>query len=345
MPIKAKICGLRLPEHALLAARLGASMLGFVHFPPSPRHLSATEAAALAAAVRAEYPSLPLVAVMVDPSDAELEAILSAYAPDYVQLHGKETPARLAAIRARWNTKLIKAISVSTAADLAQAQDFTPLADMLMFDAKAPKDAALPGGNGLAFDWSLLRAATLPGGIPWMLSGGLTPENLAEAARISGAEIVDVSSGVEYQPGQKNPKAIRAFLAACQEADLAQPMATMPKKNPTLQSSFAWAANQWQKLRGKEYVQEKNHDDVTQLIALLTSTIASMRTSGYSQAEFWAAWLEKALGHLQNDDASGITHLQKAYGGMSSINDWGHMTKEIEQLWRLSEKIRRDYHL
>ncbi len=214
MPLHAKICGLRRPEHALLAASHGAAMLGFVHFPASPRHLSTKAAAELAQAVRMAH-ATPLVAVVVNPSDPEIEAIMSAYRPDYLQLHGAEDAARIAEIKSRFGVKIIKAVAVSDAADMARAASFAPLVEVVMLDAKPPEAATLPGGNGISFDWSLPMHHPLPPGTQWLLSGGLTPENVRLAAAQSGAALVDVSSGVEYQPGEKDPARILAFLQAC----------------------------------------------------------------------------------------------------------------------------------
>lgn len=152
------------------------------------------------------------VALTVDANDATLDAIVAALGPDMLQLHGKETPERVAAIRARFGLPVMKAIGVATAADLSRTADYADVADMILFDAKPPRDAVLPGGNGRAFDWTILQGrGTEP---PWMLSGGLDAGNVAEALRITGATRVDVSSGVESAPGVKDPQRIRAFVAA-----------------------------------------------------------------------------------------------------------------------------------
>lgn len=210
MSIAVKICGLNSAEAVAAAVSGGARFVGFVFYPPSPRSLTPDEAAALALGVA---PGITRVGVFVDPDDATLDTILAKVPLDLLQFHGAETPTRLGAIKDRFRRKVMKAIKVSGEIDLQGAKDYFAVADWLMFDAKPPKDLqnALPGGNALVFDWQLLRQRTWP--LPWMLSGGLTVDNLAEAARISRAEMVDVSSGVERRPGEKDPDKIRAFLA------------------------------------------------------------------------------------------------------------------------------------
>jgi phosphoribosylanthranilate isomerase len=210
MSVAAKICGLASAEAVAAAVAGGARFAGFVFYPPSPRHVSPEQAAGLAARLA---PGITRVGVFVDPDDALLEKILAKVPLDLLQFHGSETPERLAAIKGRFRLKLMKAIKVAGETDLQAAKPFFGVADWLMFDAKPPKElaGALPGGNALAFDWELLRARRWP--LPWMLSGGLNPDNLAEAARISRAEVLDVSSGVERRPGEKDPEKIRAFLA------------------------------------------------------------------------------------------------------------------------------------
>jgi phosphoribosylanthranilate isomerase len=210
MPLQAKICGITTDDAAEAAIAGGAFALGFVFYPPSPRAVSPAKAALLA---RPAPAGVLKVAVVVDADDATLAAIIAALKPDLLQLHGAETPERAAAIRRMFERPVMKAIPVAEADDLAAARPFLGIVDRLMFDAKPPRTAdALPGGNALSFDWSLLSGQSWP--CPWMLSGGLTADNLAEAARISGARAVDVSSGVEDRPGRKNPAKIAAFLAA-----------------------------------------------------------------------------------------------------------------------------------
>jgi phosphoribosylanthranilate isomerase len=162
-------------------------------------------------------PAIQRVGVFVDPADEEIAAVLAGMKLDLIQLHGSESPERLAALKDRFRVKLMKAIAIAGEVDLQRARAYLGSADWLMFDAKPPPDdkTALPGGNGRAFDWQLLRQARFP--VPWMLSGGLTPDNLAEAVRLSGATTVDVSSGVERCPGEKDPAKIRAFLARAKE--------------------------------------------------------------------------------------------------------------------------------
>jgi phosphoribosylanthranilate isomerase len=205
----AKICGVT--DRAALDAALsgGARFIGLVFFSKSPRHLGLAQAAALAqqAAGRAD-----IVAVTVEAPDNELAAISQAVRPDWVQLHGTEKPARVAAVSRFARRGAIKAIPLAAASDLDQAHPFEPVADMLLFDAKAPTGSERPGGLGAAFDWRLLAGRRFRR--PWFLSGGLTPENVAEAARVSGAALVDASSGLESAPGVKDPARIAAFLAA-----------------------------------------------------------------------------------------------------------------------------------
>ncbi|MDR7035726.1 MULTISPECIES: phosphoribosylanthranilate isomerase [Methylobacterium] len=207
--IRVKICGLSTETTLTAALDAGADWIGLVHFPKSPRHVELERARALsrAAAGRAER-----VVLLVDPDDALVAAALEAVDPDLIQLHGRESPERVAAIRARTGRPVMKAVGVAGLEDLKLLAPYAAAADRLLLDAKAPPGSALPGGNGVAFDWDLLAGVRLPAGT--MLSGGLTPENVAEALRRSGAEAVDVSSGVETGPGLKDPDRIRAFVAA-----------------------------------------------------------------------------------------------------------------------------------
>jgi phosphoribosylanthranilate isomerase len=207
--LRVKICGLTTPGSVATAAAAGAAYLGFVFFPKSPRHLSFDTAAALATAVP---PGIAKVALTVDADDATLDALLATVPIDMLQLHGHETPDRVRAVRARHGLPVMKAIGIADAADLAQIDAYAAAADQLLIDAKPPRGAALPGGNGLAFDWQLLAGRRWP--VPWMLAGGLTPANVAEAAARTGARQVDVSSGVETAPGIKDDALIRAFIAA-----------------------------------------------------------------------------------------------------------------------------------
>ena len=211
MDIRVKICGISseaILEHAI---GLGADYVGFVFFARSPRAVSPERAGELArtAGVRARK-----VGVFVDPDDSFLEQVLHHAPLDILQLHGSETPARVAEIRRRFGVDVMRAIKVSDGADLKSADDYLGVADRLMFDAKAPASlvGAMPGGNRVSFDWTLLAGRRWS--LPWMLSGGLDPDNVAEALRISGASEVDVSSGVEEGPGRKDPRLIAAFIAA-----------------------------------------------------------------------------------------------------------------------------------
>lgn len=208
--IDTKICGVTTPD-ALAAARdNGAAYVGFIFYPPSPRYLPPAEAAALAR----ESGLCRAVAVTVDLDDRALAEIVETQAFDLLQLHGQEPPERVADVRARFGLPVMKSVAVAGPDDLSRADAYREAADRLLFDAKPPKDKAdaLPGGNALAFDWQLLAGRDWP--LPWMLSGGLTADNVAEAVRISGARAIDVSSGVEERPGLKSPARIEALLQA-----------------------------------------------------------------------------------------------------------------------------------
>jgi len=202
-----KICGLT--TGAAVRAAAGADFAGFVLYPPSPRNVTALEASKLAAKLAS---GVKRVAVMVDPDDATLRATFERFTPDFVQLHGSETPARVAAIRAAYGIPVIKAIPVRDAADLDAAGAYEDCAEWLMFDAKPPRADSLPGGNAASFDWGLLRGRTWRR--PWFLSGGLTPANVAAAIAATQPTGVDVSSALEVKPGHKDPAKIAAFIAA-----------------------------------------------------------------------------------------------------------------------------------
>jgi phosphoribosylanthranilate isomerase len=208
MPVAVKVCGLTDARSLAAAALGGARWLGFIFYPPSPRALSPRQAARLAA----QAPATCLkVGVLVDPDDSQLDALLREVPLDCLQLHGSETPARVAAIRARTGRAVIKALKIAQAPDLAPIPGYAAVADMLLFDAKPPPNPGLlPGGNGLSFDWRLLQGLKVER--PWLLSGGLSADNLAAAVRLCAARAVDVSSGVERRPGQKDPARIRRFL-------------------------------------------------------------------------------------------------------------------------------------
>jgi phosphoribosylanthranilate isomerase len=211
MTITAKICGLKTPEAVAAAVGGGASLVGFNFYGRSPRCVDPATVKQLAANVPA---GVRMVGLLVDDSDARIAEILAGCDLDMLQLHGHETPQRVAEIRARFGKPVIKVIPVSEAADLDRAAAYEDVVDYLMFDAKPPKSMAnaLPGGNALSFDWTLLSGRRFQR--PWLLAGGLTPDNLIEAVRISGAPMVDVSSGVEDRPGEKNVSKIKAFLDA-----------------------------------------------------------------------------------------------------------------------------------
>jgi phosphoribosylanthranilate isomerase len=213
MSLIVKICGLSTPEALDVALDAGADMVGFVFFPPSPRNLSFKTAAALESRVRGQAKK---VALSVDADDTFLSYAVDALGPDILQLHGSESPMRVAAIKARFNLPVMKAIPVETRSDLAAITRYAAVADYLLFDARAPREATRPGGLGKTFDWHLLE--NLDPGVPFMLSGGLDASNVGDAVRITRAPGVDVSSGVERAPGEKDPEKIRAFVRAARLA-------------------------------------------------------------------------------------------------------------------------------
>lgn len=208
-----KICGLSRPEHVVAACDAGASYVGLVFFEKSPRHVAPEMARTLALRVPV---GVAKVALVVDADDDSLDALTAAVPLDVLQLHGQETPERVAAIKARYGLPVMKAVGVADAGDLEALDIYARVADQILVDAKPPKGADLPGGNGLSFDWRLIAGRRWT--VPWMLAGGLTPENVAEAIRLTGAKQVDVSSGVESAPGVKDDALIRAFVAAAQGA-------------------------------------------------------------------------------------------------------------------------------
>jgi len=209
--VEAKICGINGPEAMRAAIDGGASYVGLVFYPPSPRYVTPDEAAGLAALAGA---GITRVGLFVDIDDRVLGEVLDRVPLEMLQLHGSESPDRVRDIQAKTGLPVMKAIKIATAGDVASAASYSGVADRLLFDAKAPPDlaGALPGGNALQFDWELLGGQSWP--CPWMLSGGLDSTNVARAARISGALAVDVSSGVEDRPGVKNVTRIAEFLAA-----------------------------------------------------------------------------------------------------------------------------------
>lgn len=211
MPIEAKICGISTADAMRAAADGGADYVGLVFYPPSPRAVSIAEAAALA---RLVPDGVVKVGLFVDMDDDGLSAILSAVPLDLLQLHGAESPERVRAIRVFSGTPVMKAVKIAGTDDIAATDAYLGVADRILFDAKAPADmkGALPGGNALVFDWTLLAGRDWP--LPWMLSGGLDAANVAEAVRISGARSVDVSSGVERHSGVKDTALIAQFLSA-----------------------------------------------------------------------------------------------------------------------------------
>ena len=213
MTLIVKICGLSSEAALDVALEAGADMVGFVFFPPSPRHVAYEIARALGRRVRGRARK---VALTVDADDAQLAAIVESLEPDMLQLHGKEPPPRVSAIKKRFGLPVMKAVAVESKGDLAAVAGYAAVADWLLFDARAPREATRPGGLGKPFDWRLLQ--NIACGVPFMLSGGLDPGNIGEALRITHAPGVDVSSGVERAPGEKDPDKIRAFVRAARQA-------------------------------------------------------------------------------------------------------------------------------
>ena len=206
---RVKICGLTTRETALAAADAGAAYIGLNFFPPSPRFLDVETAKDVAVCLP---PGVAKVALTVDASDAVLDEIVMSVPLDFLQLQGSETPERVSELRARFGLPVMKAVGIADASDLKNLDDFEDVADQLLVDAKPTKDATLPGGNGVAFDWRLI--ASRRWSKPWMLAGGLNPNNVAEAISLTGARQVDVASGVESAPGVKDPELMRAFVSA-----------------------------------------------------------------------------------------------------------------------------------
>ncbi|MBV1700256.1 MAG: phosphoribosylanthranilate isomerase [Hyphomicrobiales bacterium] len=213
--MKIKICGLKTSAALDTCITCGADMAGFVFFAKSPRFVDLQQAQALA---RQATGRIETVALVVDASDETLADIVASLNPDVLQLHGAETPARVAEIRTRFGRPVMKAFGIATASDITHMLQQADVPDRLLLDAKPSADAILPGGNGLCFDWHLLEALQLPK--PWLLSGGLNPDNVAEALRLTRAPGVDVSSGVESRPGEKDLARIAAFVAAARNAPL-----------------------------------------------------------------------------------------------------------------------------
>jgi phosphoribosylanthranilate isomerase len=213
MGVLVKICGINSREAADAALRAGADFAGLVFFERSPRHLSLEQAGVLARLLRGRT---RVVTLMVEPSDAAVDEVMAAVSPDLVQLHGNESPTRTAAIAARTGRPIIKALAVADSEDVVRAHAYEEAADYLLFDAKVDASATRPGGWGSAFDWQLVSGRTFRR--PFGLAGGLNPENVARAIKISGAQLVDASSGVEDTPGRKSPEKIAAFVTAARNA-------------------------------------------------------------------------------------------------------------------------------
>jgi phosphoribosylanthranilate isomerase len=219
MSLTVKICGLSTPETLDAALQAGADMVGFVFFPASPRHISLETARELGRQAKGRAIK---VALTVDADDTTLANIVETLRPDILQLHGKESVARLRDIKQAFGVRLMKVLAVETPADLAPLAGFAAVADRILFDARAPKGATRPGGLGAVFDWHVLQNLDLK--LPFMVSGGLTADNVAEAIRVTRAAGVDVSSGVERAPGVKDPELIRAFIRAARASDLTPPL-------------------------------------------------------------------------------------------------------------------------
>ena len=206
-PVSVKICGISTVDDVRACAGAGANYMGLVFFEKSPRNITIPAARDLALAAPV---GLAKVALVVNPSDAELDAITGTVPLDMIQLHGRETPERVAEVKARYGLPVMKAVGIADANDLPKLESYFGVADQILVDAKPPKGGELPGGNGLSFDWRLIAGRRWP--CPWMLAGGLTPENVAEAVKMTGTKQVDVSSGVEDAPGQKNAELIQKFV-------------------------------------------------------------------------------------------------------------------------------------
>ena len=207
--ISVKICGLSRPEHVAAAAEAGAKYVGFVFFEKSPRNVTLDTARTLALATPA---GVAKVALVVNADDAFLDELTATVPLDMMQLHGQESLARVAEIKARYGLPVMKAVGIGSAEDLPQLDAYARVADQILVDTKAPKGADRPGGNGAPFDWSLIAGRRWP--VPWMLAGGLTTDNVADAVRATGTRQIDLSSAVETAPGQKDTRLIRGFLAA-----------------------------------------------------------------------------------------------------------------------------------
>lgn len=211
--VRVKICGVTVEAEIAAAVEAGAAYLGFNFYPPSPRYVTPERAAALSAVTP---PGLCKVGLFVDPDDALLEAVMAVAPLDMIQLHGDEAPDRVVAVRARFGLPVMKAVRIADENDVALLDAYEPVADQILCDAKPRAEGELPGGNGVAFDWRLLQGRRWRA--PWMLAGGLTAENVARAAALTGARQVDVSSGVESAPGVKDAEKIAAFVAAARAA-------------------------------------------------------------------------------------------------------------------------------
>lgn len=218
MAVLIKICGINSVEAADAAAKARADFAGMIFHRTSPRYLDPIRAGIVADRLRGR---LRTVALLIDPNDEEIAGVVTVVKPDFLQLHGNETPARIGAIKSRFGVPTIKAFAIAEANDLANVAAYNDVADMFLFDAKAPATATRPGGgHGVAFDWQLVRRRTFAR--PWLLAGGLNAENVARAIQVSGAQGVDASSGMETAPGVKSPELIRAFVEAARSVQFAR---------------------------------------------------------------------------------------------------------------------------
>ncbi|MEP3845401.1 MAG: phosphoribosylanthranilate isomerase [Paracoccaceae bacterium] len=207
--VSVKICGIRNPAHLDVLAKAGARYVGFVFFEKSPRFVTLDTARSLSLATPT---GIAKVALVVNADDAQLDTLTSTVPLDMLQLHGSETPERVAEIKTRYGLPVMKAVGVADADDVATLDRYTKVADQILVDAKPPKTSELPGGNGLAFDWRLIAGRRWP--VPWMLAGGLVPDSVGQAIKLTGARQIDVSTGVESAPGEKDPNLIKAFVEA-----------------------------------------------------------------------------------------------------------------------------------
>lgn len=215
MSVKVKICGIKTPDIASLAANNGVEFIGLIFFEKSPRNVSFEEAKIVSDSIKGKA---KMVAVLVSPDDEFISELLSHFTPDYIQLHGSESPERVKGIKEKFGINIIKAISVATEDDIKKAEEYNGIADYILFDANPPKNSDLPGGNAVSFDWEILKDINIK--TPWILSGGLNADNIEQAILTSKAKFIDVSSGVEKIFGEKDEKLIKNFLKTVQNLNI-----------------------------------------------------------------------------------------------------------------------------